>query len=115
MFQKMLQGGSGGSGGNPDIAYADFSHDSNSGAKVALHINDTTETVLLPGYNESGTTELFEVKRGTTTYTFTFLKEVCFYDYDNVDISSKKNYDIGETYSYTGSNFSKTLMFSFIS
>ena len=110
MFQKMLQVGSGGS---VDFAYADFSHDSNSGAQVVLHINDTTETVSLPGYNESGTTELFEVKRGTTTYTFTFLKEVCLYEWDN--ISSKKNYGIGETYSYTGSNFSTTLMFAFIS
>ena len=113
MFQKMLQGGSGGSSGSIDIAYADFSHDSRSGAKVVLHINDTTETVTLYNYNDSGTTELFEVKRGTTTYTFTFLKEVCFYDKGN--ISSKKNYGIGETYSYTGSNFSKTLMFAFIS
>ena len=113
MFQKMLQGGSGGSGGNPDIAYADFSHDSNSGAKVVLHINDTTETVLLLNYNDSGTTELFEVSRGTSTYTFTFLKKVCLWM--NGDSSSKKNYDIGETYSYTGSNFSKTLMFAFFS
>ena len=114
MFQKMLQSGSGGSSGSIDLAYADFSHNDNSGAKVVLHINDTTETVSLLNYNESGTTELFEVKRGTSTYTFTFLKEVCLYDYDE-DISSKKNYGIGETYSYTGSNFSKVLMFAFIS
>ena len=113
MFQKMLQGGSGGSGGSLDLAYAEFTHSSSGGAKVVLHINDTTETVLLLNYNESGTTELFEVKRGTSTYTFTFLKEVCMYD--NGDISSKKNYGIGETYSYTGSGFSKTLMFAFIS
>lgn len=113
MFQKMLQGGSGGSSGSLDLAYADFSHSSNAGAKVVLHINDTTETVPLLNYNDSGTTELFEVKRGTTTYTFTFLKEVCLWM--NGDISSKKNYGIGETYSYTGSNFSKTLMFAFIS
>ena len=113
MFQKMLQGGSGGTSGNPDIAYADFSHSSNSGAKVVLHINDTTETVSLLNYNDSGTTELFEVKRGTSTYTFTFLKKVGVYD--SGDISSIKNYGIGETYSYTGSNFSKTLMFAFIS
>ena len=113
MFQKMLQGGSGGSSGSVDLAYADFSHDSTSGAKVVLHINDTTETVLLPNYNDSGTTELFEVKRGTSDYTFTFLKEVCFYD--DVDISSIKKYGIGETYSYTGSDFSKTLIFAFIS
>ena len=113
MFQKMLQGGSSGSSGSIDFAYADFPHNNNSGAKVVLHINDTTETVSLPNYNDSGTTELFEVKRGTSTYTFTFLKEVCFYDWD--DISSKKNYGIGETYSYTGSNFSKALMFAFIS
>lgn len=112
MFQKMLQGGSG-SGGILDIAYADFSHNNNSGAKVVLHINDTTETVLLRNYNDSGTTELFEVKRGTSDYTFTFLKEVCFYD--DIDISSIKKYGIGETYSYTGSNFSKTLIFAFIS
>ena len=103
MFQKMLQGGVGGSSGSIDLAYADFSHNSSEGAKVVLHINDTTETVPLLSYNESGTTELFEVKRETSTYTFTFLKEVCFYD--NGDISSKKNYGIGETYSYTGSNF----------
>ena len=114
MFQKILQGSGGGTSGNPDLAYADFSHSSNEGAKVVLHINDTTETVLLPNHNDSGTTELFEVSRGTSTYTFTFLKEVCFYDYDN-DISSKKNYGIGETYSYTGSDFSKVLMFAFIS
>ena len=113
MFQKMLQGGVGGSSGSIDLAYADFSHNSESGAQVVLYINDTTETVPLLNYNESGTTELFEVKRGTSTYTFTFLKEVCFYD--NGDISSKKNYGIGETYSYTGSNFSKTLTFAFIS
>ena len=113
MFQKMLQGGSGGSSGSIDLAYADFSHDSKSGAKVVLHINDTTETVPLLNYNDSGTTELFEVKRGTSTYTFTFLKEVCMYNIG--DISSKKNYGIGETYSYTGSNFSKTLTFAFIS
>ena len=113
MFQKMLQGGSGGSSGSIDLAYADFSHNNTSGAKVVLHINDTTETVLLLNYNDSGTTELFEVKRGTSTYTFTFLKEVCMYN--NGDISSKKNYGIGETYSYTGSNFSKTLIFAFIS
>ena len=74
MFQEILQCGS---SGIIDFAYADFSHDSKSGAKVVLHINGTTETVSLPGYNESGTTELFEVKRETTTYTFTFLKEVC--------------------------------------
>ena len=114
MFQKMLQGGSGGSSGSVDLAYADFSHDSTSGAKVVLHINDTTETVPLLNYNESGTTELFEVKRGTSTYTFTFLKEVLFYENDG-NISSKKNDGIGETYSYTGSNFSKTLTFAFIS
>ena len=113
MFQKMLQGGSGGSSGSPDIAYADFSHNGQSGAKVVLHINDTTETVSLRNYNDSGTTELFEVSRGTSTYTFTFLKEVCFWM--SGDTSSKKNYCIGETYSYTGSNFSKTLMFAFIS
>ena len=113
MFQKMLQGGSGGSSGIIDLAYADFSHDSNSGAKVVLHINDTTETVSLLNYNESGETSLFEVKRGTTTYTFTFLKEVCLYIYG--DDSSKKNYGIGETYSYTGSDFSKAIMFAFIS
>ena len=113
MFQKMLQGGSGGSSGSIDLAYADFSHNGNSGAKVVLHINDTTETVPLLNYNDSGTTELFVVERGTTTYTFTFLKEVCMYN--NGDISSKKNYGIGETYSYTGSNFSKTLTFAFIS
>ena len=113
MFQKMLQGGVGGSSGSIDLAYADFSHDSSAGAKVVLHINDTTETVPLLNYNESGTTELFEVKRGTSTYTFTFLKEVCLYE--NGNISSKKNYGIGETYSYTGSNFSKTLTFAFIS
>ena len=112
MFQKMLQVGSSGSSGVPDIAYADFSHDSNSGAKVVLHINDTTETVSLLNYNDSGTTELFEVKRGTSTYTFTFLKEVCLWM--SGDTSSKKNYGIGETYSYTGSNFSKTIMFAFI-
>ena len=113
MFQKMLQGGSGGSSGSLDVAYADFSHNSNSGAKVVLHINDTTETVSLMNYYDSGTTELFEVERGTTTYTFTFLKEVCLFS--SGDISSKKKYGIGETYSYTGSNFSKTLMFAFIS
>ena len=77
MFQKMLQGGSGGSSGSIDLAYADFSHNGNSGAKVVLHINDTTETVLLPNHNDSGTTELFEVKRGSSTYTFTFLKKTC--------------------------------------
>ena len=113
MFQKMLQGGSGGTSGNPDFAYAEFTHSSNAGAKVVLHINDTTETVSLLNYNESGTTELFEVSRGTSTYTFTFLKEVCLWM--SGDISSKKNYGIGETYSYTGSDFSKTLMFAFIS
>lgn len=113
MFQKMLQGGSGGTSGIPDIAYADFSHDSAKGAKVVLHINDTTETVLLLNYNESGETSLFKVSRGTSTYTFTFLKNVCLWM--SGDSSSKKNYGIGETYSYTGSNFSITLMFAFIS
>ena len=113
MWQRMLQGGSGGSSGSIDLAYADFSHSSTSGAKVVLHINDTTETVSLPNYNDSGETSLFKVSRGTSTYTFTFLKEVCFYD--DGDISSIKNYGIGETYSYTGSDFSKTFMFAFIS
>ena len=112
MFQKMLQGGSGGSSGSLDPAFADFSHN-NQGGRVVLHINGTTETVSLRDYYTSGTTELFEVKRETSTYTFTFLKEVYFYD--NGDISSKKKYGIGETYSYTGSNFSKILMFTFIS
>lgn len=112
MFQKMLQGGSGGTSGNLDIAYAEFSHSSDAGAKVVLHINDTTETVNLLNHNESGTTELFVVKRGTTKYTFTFLKEVCLWIRGD---TSSKNYSIGETYSYTGSGFSKTLMFAFIS
>ena len=112
MFQKILQGGSDGNIKNIDMASAKFSH-SNQGAFIDLYINGTTETVALPNYNQSGTTELFEVSRGTSTYTFTFLKKVCLWM--NGDSSSKKNYDIGETYSYTGSNFSKTLMFAFIS
>ena len=112
MFQKILQGGSDGNIKNIDMASAKFSH-SNQGAFIDLYINGTTETVALPNYNQSGTTELFEVSRGTSTYTFTFLKEVYFYDNNN--ISSKKKYGIGETYSYTGSNFSHMLMFAFIS
>lgn len=112
MFQKMLQGGGDGNIKNIDMASAKFSH-SNQGAYVTLYINGTTEAVSLRDYNTSGTTELFEVKRGTSTYTFTFLKEVYFYDNEN--ISSKKKYGIGETYSYTGANFTHMLMFAFIS